>query len=124
MGGGVYFSHGEYNARGVATLIPEKLLSDFELKEEKSDDNGRMIVLDCKIYETNLILINIYAPTKDHIKEQLTFYENLYRVIEQYSDQNIIIGGDFITYLNINLDKKGGRIETQSLFSQKNIRPL
>ena len=38
---------------------------------------------------------------------QIEFIENIKPKIDEYSDKNIILGGDFNTYLNIELDKKG-----------------
>ena len=107
----------------MATLIPKELLQSFELIEIKNDNSGRFLLISCKICEIELILINIYSPTKDNPSGQNNFFDYLYEVIDTYSDKNIIIGGDFNTYLNNTLDKKGGRTERQSPFS-KNINNL
>ena len=114
----IFFSDGNSNSKGVATLIPQELLEAFELIETKKDDDGRFLLINCKIHDIQLILINIYSPTKDNPTEQNNLYNYLHEKIEEYSDMNIILGGDLNTYLNINLDKKGGRAEKQSTFSE------
>ena len=116
--GTIFYSDGEANSRGVATLIPKELSDSCKILEIKKDKNGRFLLIDCKIFETEIILINIYSPTKDNPSGQDNFYNYIYEIIESYSDKNIIIGGDFNTYLNINLDKRGGRVEKQSAFSE------
>ena len=108
--GQIFFSDGEANSKGVAIIIPNELAEVFELIESKKDDNGRFLLINCKIHDTQLILINIYSPTKDNPSGQNNFYNYIYEIIDTNSDKNIIIGGDFNTYLNNNLDKKGGRI--------------
>ena len=116
--GKIFYSDGEANSKGVATLIPKNLSESCEIIETKSDNNGRLLLINCKILETELILINVYVPTKDNPSGQDKFFKYLYELIETYSDKNIIIGGDLNTYLDINVDKKGGRIEKQSTFSE------
>ena len=121
--GKIFYSDGESNSRGVATLIPQHLLESFELIDIKNDNNGRLLLVDCKIFDLEVILINVYSPTKDNPSGQENFYKYLYEMVDTYSDKNIIIGGDLNTYLNINIDKKGGRTEKQSIFSE-NINSL
>ena len=113
--GEIFFSDGEANSKGIATLIPKELSESFELIESKRDNSGRFLLLNCKICEIQVILINIYSPTKDNPSGQDNLYNYIYKIIDTYSDQNIIIGGDFNTYLNNKFDKKGGRIEKQSI---------
>ena len=64
--GTIVFSNGEANSKGVATLIPKELTDSFELIETKADEDGRFPLVNCKIIYLQLILINIYSPTKDN----------------------------------------------------------
>ena len=116
-GGQIYFSHGEFNARGVAILIPKEYNNRFEYIEGQKDNYGRFLLLKCKIDNNPLIIINIYAPTKDKHSAQINFIENIKPKIDEYSDQNIIIGGDLNTYLDIELDKKGGKREQYTTYN-------
>ena len=104
--GNIFYSDGPSNSRGVATLIPKELINSFELIETKADNNGRYLLIYCKIFNSELVLINTYGPTKDNPSAQTNLYSNLYEIVDSYSDKNIIIGGDLNTYLNIKLHKK------------------
>ena len=117
-GGNILFSNGTTNSKGVAILIPKSLDSEIQILTTYSDNSGRIILIDCIIKDNNFILINIYAPTKDKLDEQLKFVNSLKRLIDQYSDKAIILGGDFNTYLDTSVDKMGGRTEQKSLYSE------
>jgi len=99
-----FFSHGDSNSKGVATLIYN---SNIEIVDAKPDPNGRYLLLNIKYEETSIILVNIYAPTKDKTLEQLQFFEILGEILNEYMDQNIVIGGDANTLINPELDKTG-----------------
>ena len=55
-----------------------------------------------------VIVVNIYAPTKDNTTLQNEFLENLKIILENFNDKPFIIGCDFNTYLDCELDKRGG----------------
>ena len=93
-----FYSHGESNARGVAILVSKQL--PVVMSDIARDDIGHFLLLDCKIYDTRYIIVNIYAPTIDKASEQKQFGEFLLSASEKYVGLNIIIGGDF----NICLD--------------------
>ena len=57
--GPIFFSDGESNSRGVTTLIPKKLTNSFEIIEKKTDNNARFLLTHCKLFNLELILINI-----------------------------------------------------------------
>ena len=118
-GGKIYFSHGEFNLKGVAILIPKNLEEICDILTVKTDDEGRLIIIECKMENNIIVLMNLYCPTKDHINAQKNFLKTIKAEIENKGDKNLIIAGDLNTYLNPTLDKKGDRIETQSSFSLK-----
>ena len=65
-----------------------------------------------------MTLVNVYAPTKDHLENQITFLSELNKILEANTSNNLIIGGVFNTQLNIKIDKKDGKIENQSRYSR------
>ena len=69
--------------------------------------------------DTEFILINVYAPTKDKVGEQMVFVEKLAEYVEEFADKQIIWAGDFNTYLEPEKDKKGGVKERPSEYSLK-----
>ena len=121
LDGVIYYSHGEYNAKGVAILIPNGLDITFEYINGIKDKEGRFLMINCKLEDNHIVLINIYCPTKDNVSAQNLFLENIKSKIEEYSNINMIIGGDLNTYLDVKLDKKGGRKEEQSTYSNNII---
>lgn len=82
--GDIIFAHGEYNAKGVAILIPDNLTKDINIKNQIIDPNGRYIFLECKIFETEIIFCNLYIPTKDKREEQENFYFEIKSILEKY----------------------------------------
>ena len=81
-GGKIHFAHGEYNARGVAILIPTNINSSMSIKEIYKDKNGRIILLNFLIEENPYIIINVYSPTKDNVTGQNNFLTELKELIE------------------------------------------
>ena len=73
--------------------------------------------------EIIFVLVNVYAPTKDKYVKQNDFLKDLHELIENYSEKNLLIGGDFNVYLNPKCDKRGGVAESQSDYS-KNLQGL
>ena len=51
-------------------MIPDSLVIDIKILSECKDQTGRVIVIDCKIEGLSVTLVNIYAPTKDHLAQQ------------------------------------------------------
>ena len=117
-GGDIYYTHGEFNARGVAILIPKSILDKFKYINGYKDNNGRFILMNCEIESKEFTFINIYCPTKDNHSAQIDFLEVIRTKLEEHGDKNIIMGGDLNTYLNIKMDKKGGKIESSSKYSE------
>ena len=105
-GGDIFFSHGESNKKGVAILVNNKL--DYKVNEEIVDENGRYIILNISVDGTDFLLVNFYAPTKNFEAEQVVYIDQLRILLEDQLDQNMILGGDFNTVLNPDIDKKGG----------------
>ena len=105
-GGDVFFSHGESNKKGVAILINNRL--DYKIVEKIDDPEGRFIVLNITVDDIDFVLINFYAPTKNFEGEQVGYIDKLRSLLENKQDKNIILGGDFNTVLNPEIDKKGG----------------
>ena len=65
----------------------------MEVIRSTKDKNGRSIILEIKLDNQNLVLANVYAP--NDILQQIKFYQNLNQTLRGFSDNNLIIGGDF-----------------------------
>ena len=116
-GGNGYFAHGTKHSKGVTILIRKGL--DMAITEKIIDRKGRFIILKSKIKENEFNLINVYAPNK--MKEQITFLDDLYRLMGTYNISNTdnnIIAGDWNIACS-NLDKLGGVAHNKSRSIEK-----
>ena len=112
-----YFSNGTNQSRGVVILIPNNLHIDIKVLSHISDSKGRLIMIKCEIESCIFSLINVYAPTRDHLAEQLSFIGEVSNILVNFGENNVIMGGDFNTHINIDLDKKGGVRNTYSKYT-------
>jgi exonuclease III len=109
-GGDIYYSHGANNARGVMILV--KAGFDFKLDDITTDQQGRLIIIKCKIQGLPFQLINVYAPNTTLAR--LNYFKNLRNMINRSKISNetskckTILGGDFNTIIDSKLDRKGG----------------
>ena len=87
------------------------------------DSDGRFLLLNLMIEGNELTIVNIYSQTKDNVNSQNQFLETIKSKLDDYSDKNLIIGGDFNTYLDIKLGKKGEKVEKESKYSD-NLKSL
>ena len=78
--GEIIFEHGEYNARGVAILIPEYLVQDI-------------------IFNSEILLVNLYCPTKDKVQAQNTLYEEIRQILENYGEIKHFLIGRGLKYI-------------------------
>lgn len=122
--GQIFYSHGEYNAKGVTILIPKELESSIHILESYNDNEGRILLIKCLIENNPYTIINIYKPTKDNLREQNNFLSKLKEQIGAHSDENIIIGGDLNTCMDPNKEagvKKQPHIPTILCHYVRNI---
>ena len=105
-GGDIFFSHGASNSRGVMILFP----SDFEVTVNKvdTDNDGRMILMTCKIQGTNYLLFNVYGPNSK--MDHKLFLEKLKNKLNDISadDYDYIIGGGDWNFTDVDIDRAGG----------------
>ena len=83
-----FCSHGTKHSKGVMILLNPKY--DIEVKKLERDNHGRLIILDTKMNDTNLVLINLYAP--NDLSQQVQFFDRITDKLSNYADENIIIG--------------------------------
>ena len=119
--GKLFFSHGTNHSCGVMVLVRSDL--DFNLKSVEVDVQGRYAIMEADVQGSNFLFVNIYAPNK--VQEQCYFLDNLNNINENFvvnKEQKIVIGGDFNTALDSDLDCSGGNPFRKE--SVKNIQDL
>ncbi|ESO91516.1 hypothetical protein LOTGIDRAFT_76338, partial [Lottia gigantea] len=60
------------------------------------DKPGNIIIVDLLVEETTFSIINIYGPNNDNP----TFFENIFKNINEFKTEKFIICGDFNLTLN------------------------
>lgn len=97
--GQIYHSRFNYKARGTAILIRRGI--SFELSEVISDANGRYVVVVGKLFNTPLMLANIYGPNWDNAQ----FFTQFFSALPDLNSYKLILGGDFNCVLHAQLDR-------------------
>ena len=95
----ILFSHGPLSGRGVCTILPGN--SDFRIIDGTSDDNGRFLLTHLTVSDTELVLVNVYMPTKDKRREELEFLSYVNYHLSGFKDKKIVLGGDLNTCLHV-----------------------
>ena len=90
-GGKIFYSHGSNHSKGVMILVNPRY--KLEVIKSCKDKNGRFIILNTKLDNQHLVLVNIYAP--NDTSEQIKFFQELNKTLTNYADNNLIIGGHF-----------------------------
>ena len=116
--GKIYFSNGTSRARGTMILIRPGF--DLVVHNVEKDSLGRFLYMNVSTQNSNLHIINIYAPNIEHL--QIKFYQDLYaklsHLLQRDSEKNIIIGGDFNIIFNPQMDRKGGNFQYSRLYTE------
>lgn len=80
----------------------------FSLINTKPDAEGRVLEVRIKHEDTELTLLNIYAPNQD----TPSFFREHFRNLTQLNPKEIIVAFDFNLVLDVQMDKEGGRKHT------------
>ena len=78
------------------------------MNNQKTDNDGRILILDVTINDVNLVLINLYNASTE--TEQVSVLNILSSILEKFDvtiEKNLILAGDFNLFLNPKLDAKG-----------------
>ena len=106
--GPIFFSHGKTNSCGVA--IGYIGSNKVNVLDEKIDKNGRILILDVKIDETNFVLVNI-CNANTETEEVATFHDldKMLETIKDLYDKHIVLAGDFNFFFDTSLCSYGGK---------------
>lgn len=91
-----YSSFRKFNKRGVSILIHNSL--NFDVLKEISDKEGQYILVQGKIDQHLITLVNVYAS----LAGKTVFFNTIFDLVATESKGTLICGGDF----NIVLDRK------------------
>ena len=81
---------------------------EIKVSEKICDEEGRFLLLKCNIQGVNFLLINIYAPNKEHEhKTFLEYFNNQIASIDTKDYDYVIAAGDW-NFTCEDIDRKGG----------------
>ena len=91
----------------------------------KIDKNGRTLLLDVKMDETNLVLVIIYNPNIE--TERVTALLDLGKMLEtikDLSDKHLVLASDFNFFFDTPLDSHGGKptLKKKSIANLLNLK--
>ena len=101
-GNKIEWLHGTKKSRGLAIFLKNNLNYDFIKKYQ--DPHGRFLFLEIKVKNSFLTIANIYGPNVD----DFDFFRNMFVKLNDFSKNDILMGGDFNVVLINNLDKLNG----------------
>uniref|UniRef100_A0A8C9R1H5 exodeoxyribonuclease III n=1 Tax=Scleropages formosus TaxID=113540 RepID=A0A8C9R1H5_SCLFO len=87
------------NSRGVAVLFRRDLCC--EGLRVIQDKNGRYLIIQCTVEGQDFVFVNVYNP----IDEKIEFMNEFDLLIKPFNSSFIVMGGDFNTVLETELDK-------------------
>ena len=78
--------------------------NSFDLIDQKSDENGCILIIEAKINEYNFIVINIYNSSTE--SEQLKTFSILQNMLDniEISNKEIVFEGDFSLIFDCKLE--------------------
>ena len=82
---------------------------DFEVVNTACNINGRILIFDAELNDTNFLLINFYNSKTE--SEQLSTLSTLQKLLEKsgdYNKNNVAFGGDFDLISDCKFDVSGG----------------
>ena len=104
-GGKVVASQGTTHSKGIMVLFTLNL--NVTINKTLADKNGRYILAETSVDETNIVFVNIFAPNDP--SQPILFVRDLSSsVLSAYANENPVLGGDFNCVINA-MEKKGGR---------------
>ncbi len=97
------------HSKGVTIVFKKGL--NINIEKSITSDDGRRLLINCKINGQNFSLVNIYAPNK--VTERIQFFKRTSKWIRQNitEDSALIIAGDFNSVME-SRDRTTGRVES------------
>ncbi|KAJ8709252.1 hypothetical protein PYW07_009078 [Mythimna separata] len=99
----MYFKGETAGHRGVGFLVKSKLKSQI-IGFEGISDRIAVIHINLPKYRKKWTVIQVYSPTEQATKTEIDkFYDKLREAIEKYSENNIVLMGDFNAQVGVQI---------------------
>ena len=79
------------------------------MNNQRTDNDGWILILDVRINDVDFVLINFHNANTE---TEVSVWNNLSSLLENFNltlEKNLILAGDFNLFLNSKLDAKGGK---------------
>ena len=104
----IFFSRGKTNSCGVA--IGSIVNNKVNILDKKNDENGRILISDVMVDETNFVIVNIYnSNTETEPVTTLLDLGKMLEIIKDLSDKYIVLAGDFNFVFDTSLGSYGSK---------------
>ena len=111
-----FFAHGKSNSCGV--LIAYCRTGTFIVKKQQTDKDGRILILDVSVNDSECILINLYDANTEN--EQIDVLNSLFELMEEFNinpTKQLAMAGDFDLFFNSKLEAQGGNPTFKKIIS-------
>ena len=81
----------------------------FSVNRQETDKEGRILILDVFISDSEYILVNLYNTNTE--KEQIDVLNNMFVLLQKFDTnpkKQLILPGDFKLFFDLKLDAQGG----------------
>ena len=96
-----FLSGKDTNKNGVAVLFNNNF--EHKVRNVIRDPEGCYIVIDIEVREKRITLVNLYGSSS---KDNFQFFDDLFHMVENVGNEDIIMGGDWNVVLNPKLDAR------------------
>ena len=110
--GQIYHSKFDTKTRGTAILINKNV--QFTSTNTVSDTYGRFVVVTGSLYQTPVVLVNVYAPNWDDVEFMKRFLSSL----PNLNTHHLILAGDLNCFIDNLLDRSSTRTAVPSKMSK------
>jgi exodeoxyribonuclease-3 len=107
-GGKCFFQQGTNRSKGETVLVSKHFAGEVSLEEARD----RMLVLSVEHERIKLKIANVYAPNS--ASEKILFFRALEDYLEDISNGNLLLFGDFNCVMHNELDNISGRPHNQA----------
>ena len=112
----IYANSESSTDRGVIVFIKKKL--PYKMHRSFSSNCNNALLLDMSIFDTRILLCNLYAPTQS---QNRNFFKDIKSKIENIAIDNFFILGDLNSITNINNEKIDGFLTNPEVLFMKSI---
>lgn len=95
-----------------------------KILNQKTDPEGRFLVVQLQHQSETVALINVYAPTQSELKKQLVFMDTLDSLLSDLDVHNIFMGADFNAHLDNDYSDPNSKGHSQSVNKQTYINRI